>query len=1011
MTFGSSTVRLGSREIEGPAGTVRVKPKSMEVLLALARRPRTVHSRKELLADVWKGAWVGEEVLTQAISQLRRAFDDDPRSPRIIETVPRRGYRLLVVPQVGGSGGGKAFGRLPSFVGRRSEHRELLEALNRAEKGRGGVIFLAGEPGIGKTRLAEEVLSHARDRNFLALVGRCSEEIDALPMLAFVETVERASRIVPQDAFRAALGDSAPAIARMVPSLRRRFPGLPPPVELPPEHQRRYLFNAFLEFLERGSEISPLCLFLDDLQWADEATCLLLRHVAWETGRLKILVLGAFRDTELDRAPAFRRALAELLRQRLARQLSLDPLTGREIRELLGRLSGVEPREEVVKFFRRTTEGNPFFVEEVYWHLAGRLEGREAVAKHSREPTLSETDLPEGVRVVISQRVSRLAEGTRELLTAASVVGRTFDPQLARRLTALDDEEDFASAMDEAESAGLVAPRTIGAELRYEFSHDLIRHSLLSEISVVRRRMMHARAVDAMEALYPDVEARAAEIASHLERAGDAADPEKALRYSILAAERVLDTAASEDALRFLDRAVARAPAGDRAIRARILFLRGYALRSLLRWEEAIRDWREAIPLFEEIGDVASLARTCKDMAIMAQWRNRWSEAIALAQRGLALAGPEPSAERVHLLCHAGLGHSGGGRFEEGDRILAEAESVARLQEDPELLGEVLFYRSGSALFQMRAEDQLVHARRSTELLRGTTNLWDFVPALEFAHMALFCLGRFGEMKEQEPEIERLADRTGHVGTTLFLHHTGAHRELLELGDLEAFAVGASKRLEAGIEAGFPWAPSQSYVELGRVAWWRGEREQAEAHFRKARDLESESPLSGIAPAAHVLFLARRGDRAALDLVAERESLLPEAGRPAGIGSWHLLLAAVEASALLGEVDRAAAMHPLVLHGRSQTGARVPLWSSVTFSRVAGISAAAAGRWEEAEDHFDKARGECEAMPNLLERPAVLYWLAWMLERRRKPGDGALSDDLMAESRNALREIGTESLL
>ncbi|MDY7093604.1 MAG: AAA family ATPase [Acidobacteriota bacterium] len=988
-----------------------MKPKSMEVLLALARRPREVCSRQELMDEVWKGVWVGEEIVTQAIAQLRRAFGDDFRSPEVIETVPRRGYRLLVAPRRrasgGGGGGDGAAGRRSPFIGRESEIGELLAALDQAEDGRGGVLFLAGEPGIGKTRLAEEVLQTATNRHFLALVGRCSEDVEPLPLLPFVEAVERASRIVPRATFRAMLGEeSAASIARMVPSLRTEFPDLPAPAELPPEQQRRYLFNAFLEFLERCSETSPLCLLLDDLQWADEATCRLLRHLAWEVARLKVLILGTFRDAELGREAPFRRVLAELLRQRIGRQLPLGPLSRQEMAELLEGLSGTQPPDEAVDFFERTTEGYPFFVEELYRHVILQGGGEHSAAERWGRLPGSRVEVPESVRVVILQRVGRLRESTREFLTAASIAGRTFDPQVACFLTDLDHQEDLAAGVDEAEAAGLIVPRTAGPELRYEFAHDLIRHSLLSQLSLVRQRTMHLRVVEAMEALYPDVESRAGEVVSHLEAAGNSARSDKAVRYLILAAERALEGTASEDALRFLDRALPRVADGDRPTRARVLFLRGSALRSLLRWEEALRDWWQAIPLFEELGDAESLTHTCKGMAIVALWQARWDEATALGERGLALVGPEPSAERVHMLCIAGLGHSEAGRFDEGEPILDEADSVARRLGEPELLGVASFHRAMSDLHQMRVERQLTLGRRSVELLRGTEHLWDFVPALGLVPMALFCLGRLDEMQVWEPEVERMAERVGQVGVSLLLDHTRAHRRLLESGELEPFVGGARRRLESARGAGIPWAPALSLVELARAAWWRGDDAEAETRLREARADEPDWAGKGIALAVQILLLAQRGDRAALDVLTAHDHLLPELGRPARAGSWHLLLAAVESLALLGEIDGAAALHPLVLHGRAHTGAVVPLWSSVSFARIAGISAACARRWDVAAGHFDRAEEECEAMPNLLEGPAVLRWRAWMLARRGRPEDSARAKELESESRRAWRRLG-----
>ena len=733
--------------------------------------------------------------------------------------------------------------------------------------------------------------------------------------------------------------------------------------------------------------------------------------MAPEVGRLRLLILGTFRETELREPSAIGRVVADLIRQRRATRLTLAALPTSDVGQLLERLSGARPPDAVVDLFVRATDGNPFFVEELHSHTVERQDTGRSAGDWWRTLPLPEIEVPAGVRTVTLQRVRRLADETRSFLSAAAVVGRIFDPQVVHLMTSRADRERLLSAVDEAERAGMVSPKDLGRGLRYEFTHDLIRHALLADLSEARRREMHLQVVASLEELYPDVEAYASEVVSHLERAGDAADADRMRRYSIRAAESALESAAPEDALRHVDRALALLPEQDHRTRARLLFLRGYTLRSLLRWEEASRDWLATIPLFEELGDRDSLARTCNDMAIMAHWRSRSSEAIGLAERGLALVGEAPTRQRAQLLCHAGVGHGGARRFEEGDRILAEAEAVARHLQDSECLGAVLFYRSASATFQMRVEEQLVLAERSVELLRGTTNLWDFVPALEFVHMAWFSLGRWREMAAWEPEIERIAERVGHVGTTLLLQHTRAYRKLLESPNLDIFGAAAKAHLEGGDRTGLPLAQIQGRVDLGQVAWWRGDFKQAEAILREATTRELEAPGLGTAFAAHMLLLARLGDMRALDVLAAHDELLPEPGRQAGIGAWKLLLAAVESLALLGKVDRAAALHPVVLHAIKTTGALVPYWSGTSLSRVAGISAAAAGQWEEANAHFDRAWEECQRLPNLIERPFVLCWRGWMLARRGGQRDEQRSRELLAESRAQLRELGIDPRL
>jgi len=186
---------------------------------------------------------------------------------------------LTPVPAASDAAGTQGLG-WPRYVGREAEQAELARLLDRAIAGQGGLVFVGGEPGVGKTRIAEELLKQARQRGCLAQTGHCYEMEGTPPFIPFVELVERSARVVPRVAFREALGDAASEVARLVPELRQLFPDLPPPVELPPDQQRRYLFNNFLAFIERGARATPNVLLVDDLHWADESTLTLLQHLA-----------------------------------------------------------------------------------------------------------------------------------------------------------------------------------------------------------------------------------------------------------------------------------------------------------------------------------------------------------------------------------------------------------------------------------------------------------------------------------------------------------------------------------------------------------------------------------------------------------------------------------------------------------------------------------------------------------------------------------------------------------
>ena len=539
-------------------------------------------------------------------------------------------------------------GRTP-YVGRESERAEARRHLEQAIEGHGGVLLLGGEPGVGKTRLAEELLLEARQRGCLALTGRCYEMEGTPPFIPWVEIVQRSMRVVPAAAFRDALGDAASEVAKLVPELRQRFQDIPPPVELPPEQQRRYLFSNFLAFVEHAARVSPHVILLDDLHWADESTLLMLQHVAQHASEIPLLIVGTYREVDLEVARPFAKMLEALTRQRLAHKLPLHRLPEAGVGDMLRALSGQIPPNDLVAAIFTETEGNPFFVEEVFQHLSE--EGRLFDEKGQWRADLRVEDLevPEGIRLVIGRRVERLSPEAGRVLTTAAVVGRSFDLAL---LEALGDAEGDAllTALEEAEAAKLIQTVSSWREVRWEFAHGLIRQTLESSLSLPRRQRAHLRVAEATEQVYGDrVDRYAADVAHHLFQAGIAADLERTVSYLTLAGDQALDAGGFEEALGDFDRALSLDPAGDE-VRAGLLFKRGAARRGLGKWDEAIAEWTQALTLFEETADTASVAATCLELGFAHMWTMRASESLASTRRGLEAVGAEPSPQRCHLL-------------------------------------------------------------------------------------------------------------------------------------------------------------------------------------------------------------------------------------------------------------------------------------------------------------------------------------------------------------------------
>jgi len=255
------------------------------------------------------------------------------------------------------------------FAGREAEVTHLRELVHYALDGLGSIVLLSGGPGVGKTRLAVEASHYASGCGFGFLMGHCYEREILRPYLPFEQILEMALHETPGvEEFRAAMADNAAELVQIAPRLRRLFPDVPAPTELPPQETRRYLFQAVSDTLTRVVRRMPLFLLLDDLHWADEPSLALLIHLANRVPQLPLVIVATFRDAELDITPPLRRTLEELYRTGV-KPLRLQGLAEREVALILRDLSRREPSEQFVKLVFEETQGNPFFVEALYQHL------------------------------------------------------------------------------------------------------------------------------------------------------------------------------------------------------------------------------------------------------------------------------------------------------------------------------------------------------------------------------------------------------------------------------------------------------------------------------------------------------------------------------------------------------------------------------------------------------------------------------------------------------------------
>ena len=531
----------------------------LELLSFLLERRGQLVTRKEILERVWgKGVFVdGETSINTAVRKLRRALSDDPHSPRFVATVPARGYRFVAEIRSPKPGimAHPAGPRSSVMVGREHELASLIDGLDDAASRRGRLFLVCGEPGVGKTRLSDEVASVAEAKRMALMVGHCSEHDEAVAYLPFVEILESfVERPQSQDRLRAALGPEASELERLLPKLRNILPGLPPLRALSPAQARRHLLNSFFDFAARAASSRPALMILEDLHWADDSTLALLDHIAQRLSDQSLMVICTYRDAETNITPVLARTLEDLVRGRLATEVRLKRLPRGEVGAMLSSLSGKPPPESIVAEIFAETEGNPFFVEELFHHLEDEGRLYDAAGQFRSKLQIGEFDAPRSVRLVVARRLSRLGQLTRKILAAASVIGRFFSFEVLKVL--YDDKDDsILECLEEAEKAGLLVSVATGSQARFAFSHELIRQAVLSGLSAMRRQRLHLKVAGAIEQMASTMsqqtsatsrEELAPQLAHHHARGGN---PGRAVEYYLSAVRQLAELGSNVEAI------------------------------------------------------------------------------------------------------------------------------------------------------------------------------------------------------------------------------------------------------------------------------------------------------------------------------------------------------------------------------------------------------------------------------------------------------------------------------
>lgn len=834
------------------------------------------------------------------------------------------------------------------FVGRQPELKLIWNQYKAAKSGRVKVVLLAGESGIGKTRLLNEIARRAAQDGAALLHGEASDSEGMPSYLPFLEALGRHIRVTPPEELRKQIAVAPQALVSILPELSAFLGEVPETYPLPLEQARLRLYEAIAAFLEVISMSHGLVLTMDDLHWADPASLELLSYIPRHVPGARLLILGTYREGEVYLNPTLERTLTELARQRVLTKVTIDPLSSEEIEALAISFLGAAISPTASQLLYTHSEGNPFFAEEL---LQDWVEKGVLVQEDKRWATAGSLNqaLPPGIVGVLHQRFARLRTGIIDHLRIAAIIGRTFDLSL---LASLENQECeiVEEALLEAENARLVR---VVQEGLFMFSHGKIRETLYAEVPTLRRRRLHETIGRLLEARYdqnkPKSTYQLAELAFHFTHSGDRV---RGSAYSQLAAEQALKSLAFEEAMSHYRMALELLDSDDKRRGDLLLGLGEAALLSDAE-NVAADAYEEAFTWFSQLSERETAAQAAHKLGLV-QWR---MEALQIAQvafeRSLILLEVSSSTELVRVLVDlATLLTNWMGQQAEGAVYARRALEMARHLGIASL--EAAATRAIAGTLFTPGKDISKALQVAEQALELAGDISDPVEASGwylYLAIAYYCtseIRRSLQMSLRRMElIERYRD-------AYHLRNTYAWLALLHAS--QGAWVEAEQTIKEVVTTAshLPGRAPLSFLSLilGFLAYQREDFVTAERELQVMRANRQQGPFwsrfsCGLLGMVHV---ARGNREKAYIYVSELEGLLDEL--PAGTLITASIIVCLALIALaFGDQKRIAGLYPRLLDFRGQH-------YLFLVDRVLGMAANARGDWEAAAMHLSAAEAK-----------------------------------------------------
>ena len=872
----------------------------------------------------------------------------------------------------------------------------MTDAMKRVVAGDGREILLvSGEAGLGKSTIAAEVSRAAYGDGAGVLFGHCEEDL-ATPYQLFAEALGHFVAHASEDELRAHVATYGSELGRLVPALAIRIPDLPPSRATDPDTERFLLFAAVVGLLSVLCAHQPVVLLLDDLQWADKGSLLLLSHLAATELASNVLVIGTYRDSELAHAQALRATLGVLYRHPGVSRVELRGLDDAGVRALMEAIAGYTLSDEEIDLAHavyRETDGNPFFVTQMLQHLveSGSI-FQDSTGRWVTHGSFDQMALPDSVREVIGGRVVRLGKTAERVLALAAVVGRDFDLALLAEASTMPPDE-VIDILDAAAAAALVREST-DTPGHYSFSHALIQHTLYDDLGPTRRARAHRQIAEALEQLCggrPGT--RVGELARHWTSATQPIDLSKAIEYSRQAGDAALRALAPSDALRYYEHALdlfGQTEPQDPVLAIDLAIGLGTAQRQV--GEPAFRETlldaaRQAIDLDDTPRLVAAALATHR--GLFSNFGAIDDERVAIFEEALARI-PHDDPDRALILATYCLEVVVGTSLERRQELADEALAIAEATDDDAIIVRVL----NNVAYALMAPPMLATALvRTADALERAERLGD--PVLQFfaLNWRRQACAQAGDIAEMDRCTEKMRGLTEAIDQPLltWVHTFGLAWIALIKGETDLAEQLATEALVVGTESG---QPDAEFIFGGQFMMVHHQRGTLDDLSALIEDMSAGAPsLAGVLSGALAIadMEAGRSESARRRLQAFADSGFELELNPVWVTgmAFH-----AEAAIELGDPAFAGPMFDRLVPWSDQwtdNGAT----AACPVAHYLGGFAAVLGRFDEADTWFARSSAMCDDVGAEFFRAQTNLLWGRMLADRAAPGDTDRARELL----------------